>query len=192
VVEILTPTVFLDPIAGSSRAARELIRRLRQRLRETDDHVNNAERRNGRVQEDRLYASSRMVRLSSGNAYLAAKNRWLERQFHTPLWLGDLPFVIGRRLVPGERLPPLEPDLTLDDTAPFNLSRNHFTIEKRDGSYHVRDLCSTLGTIVNGAPIGGDHFRVDSAPLRAGKNEVIAGCLDSPFVFSLFIACFRL
>jgi hypothetical protein len=31
-------------------------------------------------------------------------------------------------------------------------------IEKRDGNYYVRDLCSTLGTIVNGEPIG-DHFR---------------------------------
>jgi hypothetical protein len=50
----------------------------------------------------------------------------------------------------------------------------------------VRDLCSTLGTIVNGEPIG-DHFRGDDAPLRAGENEVIAGGVDSPFVFSVFI-----
>jgi hypothetical protein len=46
---------------------------------------------------------------------------------------------------------------------------------------------STLGTIVNGEPIG-DHFRGDDAPLRAGENEVIAGGVDSPFVFSVFIA----
>jgi CRP/FNR family transcriptional regulator, cyclic AMP receptor protein len=180
--------VFLDQITGSSRAAREVIRRLSQRLRETDDRVVNEERRNGWVQEYRVNASRRVVGLPSGNAYLAARNPWLERQFHTPLWLGELPFVIGRRLVAGERLPPLEPDLMLDDIAPFNLSRNHFTIEKRDGSYHVRDLCSTLGTIVNGELIGGDRFRTDRALLRAGQNEVIAGSVDSPFVFSLFIA----
>jgi len=60
-------------------------------------------------------------------------------------------------------------------------------IEKRDGSYYVRDLCSTLGTIVNGEPIG-NHFRGDDARLRAGENEVIAGGVDSPFVFSVFIA----
>ena len=186
--EILTPAVFLDQIARSPRAARVLIRRLSLRLRETDDRVVNKERRNGQVQEDWANAGRRNVRLSFGNAYLAAKSPWLERQFHTPLCLGDLPFVIGRRLVAGERRPPLEPDLTLDDTAPFHLSRNHFTIEKRDGSYRVRDLCSTLGTIVNGEPIGGDHFRADNALLRAGENEVIAGGVDSPFVFSLFIA----
>jgi CRP/FNR family transcriptional regulator, cyclic AMP receptor protein len=50
----------------------------------------------------------------------------------------------------------------------------------------VRDLCSTLGTIVNGEPIG-NHFRGDDAPLQAGENEVIAGGVDSPFVFSLVI-----
>jgi CRP/FNR family transcriptional regulator, cyclic AMP receptor protein len=110
----------------------------------------------------------------------------LQRQFHTPLGLGDLPFVVGRRPVVGEGLPPCQPDLKLDDTAPFRLSRNHFIIEKRDGGYHARDLCSTLGTIVNGEPIG-DYFRTDNAPLRPGDNEVIAGGVNSPFVFSVFI-----
>jgi CRP/FNR family transcriptional regulator, cyclic AMP receptor protein len=60
-------------------------------------------------------------------------------------------------------------------------------IEKREGYYFVRDLNSTLGTIVNGEPIG-NHFRGDDAALRAGENEVIAGGVDSPFVFSIFIA----
>jgi CRP/FNR family transcriptional regulator, cyclic AMP receptor protein len=59
-------------------------------------------------------------------------------------------------------------------------------IENRGGSYHVRDLRSTLGTIVNGEPIG-NHFRIDDVPLRAGENEVIAGGVDSPFVFSVLI-----
>jgi hypothetical protein len=121
------------------------------------------------------------------NAYLAAKNPWLQRQFHTPLGLGDLPFVVGRRPVAGEGLTPWQPDLKLDDAAPFRLSRDHFIIEKRDGVYHVRDLCSTLGTIVNGEPIG-DHFRSDDAPLRAGENEIIADGIGSPFVFSVVIA----
>jgi len=46
----------------------------------------------------------------------------------------------------------------------------------------VRDLRSTLGTIVNGQPIG-DHFCTDDVLLRAGENEVIAGgagSLDRP------------
>jgi hypothetical protein len=186
-VEILTPTEFVDQIAGSPRTARELIQRLSQRLREADDRIVNDERRSGRAEGNPKDAESRTAVELVNNAYLAAKNPWLQRQFDTPLGLGDFPFVVGRRLVAGEGLPPLEPNLKLDDAAPFRLSRNHFTIEKRDGSYHVRDLCSTLGTIVNGEPIG-DHFRADDALLRAGENEVIAGGVESPFVFSVFIA----
>jgi len=188
-VEILTPTEFLDQIARSPRAARELIQRLSQRLREADDRIVHDERRSGsgRAHGTCKDADSQTAVESVNNAYLAAKSPWLQRQFRTPLGLGGLPFIVGRGHVAGEGLPPLQPDLKLDDTVPFRLSRNHFMIEKRDGNYYVRDLCSTLGTIVNGEPIG-DHFRGDDAPLRAGENEVIAGGVDSPFVFSVFIA----
>src|ERR1043166_2660465 len=48
-VEILTPTEFLDEIAGSPQAARELIRRLCQRLREADDRIVSDERMIGRA-----------------------------------------------------------------------------------------------------------------------------------------------
>ena len=80
----------------------------------------------------------------------------------------------------------MPPDLQLDDTVPFRVSRNHFAIEKSDLGYLVRDLGSALGTIVNGEPIG-HHFRADDVPLQAGENEVIAGGSDSPFVFSVFV-----
>jgi CRP/FNR family cyclic AMP-dependent transcriptional regulator len=185
-VEFLTPTEFVDEIAGSPRTARELIQRLSQRLREADDRIVNDEGRSGRAQGNRKNANDQTAVLSLNNAYLAAKSPWLQRCFHTPVELGDLPFVVGRRPGAGEAPPLWQPDLLLDDTAPFRLSRDHFIIEKRDGRYHVRDLCSTLGTIVNGEPIG-DPFRTDDAPLRAGENEVIAGGVGSPFAFSVFI-----
>jgi len=185
--EFLNPTEFLDQIASSPRGARELIQRLSQRLREADDRIVNDERRSGRAPENRMDADTTTVVSSAKNVYLAAKSPWLQRQFHAPLGLADLPFVVGRRLVATEAPPAWQPDLKLDDTAPFRLSRNHFIIEEGDGGYRVRDLHSTLGTIVNGEPIG-NHFRTDHAPLRAGENEVIAGGVDSPFVFSVSIA----
>jgi hypothetical protein len=185
--EFLSPTEFLDQIAGSPRAARELIQRLSQRLREADDRIVNDERRSGRTYQDGKDADDQAVVLSADNVYLAAKSSWLQRQFRTPLGLDDLPFVVGRRLFAGEAPPLWQPNLVLDDTTPFRLSRNHFIIEMRDGGHHVRDLCSTLGTIVNGEPIG-DHFRTDDAPLRVGENEIIAGGVDSPFVFSVSVA----
>jgi hypothetical protein len=186
-VEILTPPEFFDQVTGSPQAARELIQRLSRRLREADDRIVNDERQSGRAQGTRKDADNQPAVVSVHNAYLSAKSPLLRHQFPDPLGLGDLPFVVGRSPVAQEGLPPLQPNLKFPDTAPFRLSRNHFMIEKRDESYYVRDLRSTLGTIVNGEPVG-DHFRSDEAPLRAGENEVIAGGVDSPFVFSVFIA----
>jgi hypothetical protein len=51
--EILTPTEFFDQIAHSPSAARELIRRLSQRLREADDRIVSDEKRSGRAHENR-------------------------------------------------------------------------------------------------------------------------------------------
>jgi len=184
-VEILTPTEFLDQMARSPSAARELIQRLSQRLRAADDRIVSGAKRSGSARWNWEDADRQPAPIIH-HAYLAAKNRWLQRQFHTPLGLGDRPFVVGRRPTEGEGPPAQRPDLLLDDTPPFRLSRNHFIIEKRNGGYHVHDLCSTLGTIVNGLPIG-DHFRTDDALLRAGDNEVIAGGVDSPFVFSVSV-----
>jgi CRP/FNR family cyclic AMP-dependent transcriptional regulator len=184
--EILTPAEFFDRIAGSPRAARELIQRLSQRLREADDRIVDDERRNGRAYVNRYEPGEEAAGASIDKAYLAAKDPWLKRQLEIPIGLGELPFVVGRGPRAGEGLPPLQPSLTLEDRAPFRLSRNHFMIEKRNGNYHVRDLRSTLGTIVNGEPIG-THFRTDDVPLRPGENEVIAGGVDSPFVFSVYV-----
>jgi len=133
--------------------------------------------------KDALYARNAEI---IDNAYLTTKSRWLQRQVRTPLELGDRPFVVGRRPIAEEELPLWQPDLTLDDTRPFRLSRNHFMIERRDEGYYVRDLHSTVGTIVNGEPIG-DHFCTDEVLLRIGEDEVIAGGAHSPFVFSVSI-----
>jgi hypothetical protein len=194
----LTLAEYLDHIVGSPRTTPGLSQRLSQRLREADDRIVRVENRSGQtLGRSWRDADNQTAGSSINNPYVAAKNPWLQHQFCSPLELGDLPFIVGRRPVAGETLPPWQPDLELNDAAPFRLSRNHFIIEEHDGKYRVRDLCSTLGTIVNGEPIG-HHLRADAstawgylasdAPLRAGENEIIAGGADSPFVFSVFIA----
>jgi CRP/FNR family transcriptional regulator, cyclic AMP receptor protein len=185
--EFFNPTEFLDQIIGSPRTARELIQRLSQRLREADDRIANDERRTSRANDNWKRADNYTAVSLVHNVYLAAKSEWLQQQLETPFGLGQSPFVVGRRPVTGEGSPLWQPDLLLEDIAPFRLSRNHFVIEMRDGGHQVRDLCSTLGTSVNGQPIG-NHFGTDHAPLRAGENEVIAGGADSPFVFAVAIA----
>ena len=75
-VEIFKPTEFLDHIASSPRAARELIQRLSQRLREADDRIVNDERRSDRAHGTRKDADSHTAVESVNNAYLAAKSPW--------------------------------------------------------------------------------------------------------------------
>src|SRR5215831_15532256 len=72
-VEILAPPEFLDHIASSPRAARELIERLSQRLREADDRIVNDERRSGRAHGTRTDADGHTTAVVSvDNAYLSA------------------------------------------------------------------------------------------------------------------------
>src|ERR1700756_3704964 len=69
-VEILTPSEFLHQITLSPRAARELIRRLSERLREADDRIVNDERRTGRSHGDRKSAGDQTAVSLVNNAYL--------------------------------------------------------------------------------------------------------------------------
>jgi hypothetical protein len=55
------------------------------------------------------------------------------------------------------------------------------------GSPPAFDLLWLKTAPTNGEPIG-DHFPADDALLRTGDNEVIAGGVESPFVFSVFVA----
>jgi hypothetical protein len=105
-VEILTPSEFLHQIVLSPRAARELIQRLSERLREADDRIVDDERRTGRVQGSSTGADSLMVDLTVKSAYLAAQNPWLQHQLHTPIRVGDLPSSLaGDRLRGKNRRP---------------------------------------------------------------------------------------
>ena len=93
------------------------------------------------------------------------------------------PFRVGRRSTRSED--PLEVnDLLLPDSNPFNVSRNHFSIEKSPEGIFIHDRGSYLGTIVNGKVIGGNHNGAWTV-LNEGENEVIAGSQHSPFKFQI-------
>ena len=103
------------------------------------------------------------------------------------LRLADLPFRVGRLPVNGETQPIEVNDLQLPDMTPFNVSRDHFIIERAPDGVQVRDRGSHVGTIVNGVQIG-RHHHVATAPLAVGDNEVVAGSPRSPFRFRVVVA----
>lgn len=172
--EVLTPAEFLDRLDQSPGTARDLIRRLSQRLHAAEERIVGDEARHDARPAP---APARTVRIGAAGA-------WLRRQMPEPVAVGHLPFIVGRRPLAGERAARRRPDLLLDDHEPFRLSRDHFAIVERGDDCHLRDLFSTLGTVVNGVPVG-EHFGRDEVALRAGANEVIAGGADSRFVFAV-------
>ena len=109
----------------------------------------------------------------------------------------QLPFRVGRESrvtspapwTRGERRVGTTPQVNdlylVDDTEPFNVSREHFQVEADGDRFFLTDRGSVCGTIVEGRTIGGDR--------RSGRVEVhdhdviIVGPTSSPFVFKFRI-----
>lgn len=100
------------------------------------------------------------------------------------------PFRIGRRGIgeDGERHSIFSSnDLLIADEEPFQISRSHCSIEREGESFFVRDRGSTLGTIVNGKPIGVQHSCL-TADLRKGVNTLVIGSARSSYKFQIELA----
>jgi hypothetical protein len=173
-VDVLTLGEFLDQLDHSPGVARNLIERLSWRI-----HVANE-----RILHDEAHtdAQHHIAEASAQSLSIAAGSPWLLHQMPNPIAVSHLPFVVGRRSVAGERPARQRQDLLLDDHEPFRLSRDHFVLMRNNDHYVIRDMGSTLGTVVNGEPIG-EHFRKNEVLLHDGENQVVAGGEGSRFSF---------
>jgi pSer/pThr/pTyr-binding forkhead associated (FHA) protein len=99
------------------------------------------------------------------------------------------PFKIGRDCFGDRGFDPstIKNDLSIPDGEPFQVSRKHCLIEREGECFYVRDTGSSLGTIVNGTPIGVKNASL-SQLLGLGKNNIILGTARSPFKFQIEIA----
>ena len=75
-------------------------------------------------------------------------------------------------------------DLAIADDKPYQISRNHCSIEREGDHFFVRDRGSTLGTMVRETPIGLAEDTL-TADLHGGPNEILIGSDDSPFKFKV-------
>ncbi len=78
-------------------------------------------------------------------------------------------------------------DFSIPDKQPFQVSRNHCSIEREGDHYFVRDRGSTLGTIVNDVHIGVQHGTL-TVDLKQGENIVVIGSQKSPYKFRVVLA----
>jgi CRP-like cAMP-binding protein len=100
--------------------------------------------------------------------------------------INKFPFIVGRSADGTPSPPTSETDLILPDSPPFRLSPQHFSLDYCPEGYVVRDWGSTLGTEVNGEFLG-EQFGHDLATLKKGENLIIAGGINSPFVFKVLL-----
>jgi CRP/FNR family cyclic AMP-dependent transcriptional regulator len=179
---------FLDRISAEPALAQGLIRRLSIRLREADRAIAAYRAAGSAMPAFSETGHLHPERTDAGfGITLGAETPALRQELgEAAVVVAHLPYIVGRMPEPGEHGPRRNPDLTLGDHRPLRLSREHFAIERLRDRLWVRDLSSTLGTSVNGQPIGRD-FPADSAELRWGENRIVAGGAGSPFEFTVMV-----
>ncbi len=94
----------------------------------------------------------------------------------------DFPFRVGRQSTRSERFSVNVNDLFIDDREPYNISKNHLSIERDGDDYKLIDRGSFHGTIVNGKILGGKRNE-GQCILEKSKNKIILGKKDSPYHF---------
>lgn len=96
------------------------------------------------------------------------------------------PYKIGRKSTHTFDEIFVDNDLYIEDEIPFNVSKNHLSINFQGDQYYVLDRGSSIGTIVNGKNIGGkiSNYKV---VLRKGENSLIIGSENSPYQFTITV-----
>ncbi|MCB1278764.1 cyclic nucleotide-binding domain-containing protein [Prosthecobacter sp.] len=97
-----------------------------------------------------------------------------------------LPFRIGRAYFDTAVSALARNDLSIEESAPYQLSRNHCEIDFEHGHFILRDRGSKLGSWVNGEHVSVDAGCITSL-LKTGENKIIFGNGDSPHRYTITI-----
>jgi CRP-like cAMP-binding protein len=188
--ELIERQAFLDRVSDEPGLARKLLVRMSARLRDVEDMLTRVYAAQGGEPDgapgDLIEAPPR-ARGAPSIMLIATTDRARSFVGAELMPITRLPFTVGRKPSENEAAAVITPDLAIPEPAPYRLSRAHFSLIARNGEVVVRDLDSTLGTIVNDRPIGRD-FPTDNAPLQLGANTIIAGGEGSPFAFTVTLS----
>lgn len=75
----------------------------------------------------------------------------------------------------------------MNDFPPFAISRSHFSIIKKGGSFFFRDRGSSLGSQVNNVRVGGGRFNTRKIKLHNGENIIVLGGEAKNLIFTVGI-----
>lgn len=206
-VEVMTPEDFNQCIIQDPATLMPYLASFFERLRTTNDRLRVELRRNDASRAATVLERTRMVALPSVTGSVARPRR--DQIVETPelsappynvllkpadarieprnlrsatVEVHKFPYRIGReehRSVPSVFS---TNDYVLHDEHPYQLSRNHCSIECEGQHLFVRDRGSMVGTIVNGIRLGAGENCL-TADLQPGENSLILGVETSPFRF---------
>jgi CRP/FNR family cyclic AMP-dependent transcriptional regulator len=182
--ELIPRQAFLDRVSDEPELARKLLVRMSVRLRDVEDLLTRLYTRGSEDTGRQVVQAPRSAPTITLRAADPGARSFIGAE---PIAITRLPFTLGRQPNEDEAPPMITADLAIPEPGPYRLSRAHFSLIARNGEVVVRDLASTLGTIVNDRPIGRD-FPVDSAPLHKGENTIVAGGKGSPFAFKVTLS----
>jgi hypothetical protein len=116
----------------------------------------------------------------------ACNDHAMARLPESSVTIQKFPFRIGRKHdTPGKGATVFASnDLPIADEKPYQISRNHCSIEREGDHFFVRDRGSSLGTVVNDAAIGLAENSL-TQDLRGGENQILLGSDDSQFHFKV-------
>ena len=196
-IDHLQPGDFLQWVSENQITALDLIQRLSTALQ--DNQADDAEQA---FQEERRGRAAQAVpdeppaiidsaanaarpESKSGRLMLYPGHRKLNKAIpKCGMEIASLPFTVGRMSERREPRLVLVPDLIIEESSPFLLSRAHFLIARESNGVVVRDLGSTHGTAVNGKRLG-DKKPDDAAALKPGTNKIQAGGPKSHYIFKV-------
>lgn len=178
VLRMLTREAFLERISADKDMAMSALLRLSERLHAMDDRLAAVGVLDRPAQE--IEPAELPVTLYADSEALA------DAVPREGIRVASFPFHVGRRPSPHEQPAAAPVALMIDDRRPYRLSRLHFSILRSGEGYAVGDVLSTLGTQVNGEYVG-ETFSKARASLQEGANRVVAGGVDSPYVFRVVV-----
>jgi hypothetical protein len=179
-VSVIDRKQFNKLLTENPRKLFPIIKALFERLRTANKNIVLMERSDPQMKKAKQGEKGK-----TGLIVLAAANESSKKALGSnKVSIDKFPCKVGRTSTIGEDDVFADNDISLEDNTgkpPYNISSNHFLIDRVDENYIVIDRGSSLGTIVNGTKIEG------ACILDKKVNELVVGAQNSPFVFTLEI-----
>ena len=179
-VDEITREDFMGLLEDKKSFIIPILRGFFERLRQTNDLVVRLENRIGGTDSTSTDNSTKTIKI------IGLKKEAAEILEGKELLIKKFPFKIGRNSSHISDAIFVNNDLFIDDVVPYNVSKNHMSINVQNNQFYVLDRGSSLGTIVNGKQIGGQVSNY-KANLNPGENIVIIGSEASPYQFKITI-----